>query len=96
MTRSALIEAGELAFLVARRRLASARPSPDAVAAARKSLHEAAAYFMAAGLSHRADTVARYAYRIRPRCEQTSVTLTDALLQWRFGPQPEQTEGGEA
>lgn len=94
MTRSQTIDAAETALLVARRHAAMARHCPEAAEATRRYLLDASRLFTAAGLSHRADTVARYAYRLRPRGEQATVTLTDALLEWRFGPRPEQTEGG--
>lgn len=96
MTRSRKIETAELAFLTARRFARQADGSPLVAASVRRLLKEAHGLFAQAGMTHRAEIVARYAYRLRRRDTSNIVTLNDALLAWRFGGGHDHEEGGDA
>ena len=86
MNRARVIEAADLSLLVARGLL---RPGGDhrARMAARKHLGEAFRLYTQAGLSQRANMVARYAYRLlRRKRASDPTTLEDAMLEYLYGP----------
>jgi hypothetical protein len=91
--RERTIDAADLSFLMARRALRS-RGDRQLRLHARRHLAEAYRYYTEAGLSRRADVVARYAYRLlRFKTPDDVTTLQDAILEHLYGPR---RQGGDA
>ncbi len=91
--RERAIDAASISFLSARRALRCCG-DPQLRLHARKQLAEAYRLYMEAGLSHRANVVARYAYRLlRFKTPDDVTTLQDAILEHLYGPRG---RGGEA
>lgn len=90
MKRVHAIEAAELELLVARRQLAQSENKPELLALADNGLRAAASLFLEAGMTHRAETVWRYGYRLRkrhrpPNRSSGTTTLEEVIAEMRFG-----------
>lgn len=86
MNRTQVIDAAELELLVARRQLAQSKEKPELVSLAEHGLRRAMRLFSEAGMTHRAETVWRFLYRLRKRRPASDViTLEELLADYRFG-----------
>jgi len=86
--RAASIFEADLAVTCARRRARNCSENPTLIDLIDANLRRAHRYYRMAGLSHRADVVARFAWRLvklrRVRLPLTKPTLSEPLLAARF------------
>jgi hypothetical protein len=89
MNRVQAIDAAELELLAARRQLAQSELRPELLPLATNGLRAAARLFLEAGMTHRATTVWRYAYRLRKKHRRSQpssdvTTLTEVIEEMMF------------